>query len=147
MAPFQFAMNEVYLRDGSRKVKDVLRMKRSKGEYCACPPFGYKKDPRNRDRLVPDEETAPIVARIFQRSAAGDSCIKIAQELTAAGVITPLKYRVLELHHGKTDHQESGLSWQYAAWENPQGKHQVPQKDFRSPGGLGHNVQHARTSR
>lgn len=95
MAPFQFAMNEVYLRDGSRKVKDVLRMKRSKGEYCACPPFGYKKDPRNRDRLVPDEETAPIVAQIFQRSAAGDSCIKIAQELTAAGVITPLKYRVL----------------------------------------------------
>ena len=95
MAPFQFAMNEVYLRDGSRKVKDVLRMKRSKGEYCACPPFGYKKDPRNRDRLIPDEETAPIVAQIFQRSAAGDSCIKIAQELTAAGVITPLKYRVL----------------------------------------------------
>ena len=95
MAPFQFAMNEVYLRDGSRKVKDVLRMKRSKGEYCACPPFGYKKDPRNRDRLIPDEETAPIVAQIFQRSAAGDSCIKIAQDLTAAGVITPLKYRVL----------------------------------------------------
>ena len=24
MAPFQFAMNEVYLRDGSRKIKDVL---------------------------------------------------------------------------------------------------------------------------
>lgn len=95
MAPFQFAMNEVYLRDGSRKVKDVLRMKRSKGEYCACPPFGYKKDPRNRDRLIPDEETAPIVAQIFQRSAAGDSCIKIAQDLTDAGVITPLKYRVL----------------------------------------------------
>ena len=95
MAPFQFAMNEVYLRDGSRKVKDVLRMKRSKGEYCACPPFGYKKAPRNRDRLIPDEETAPIVAQIFQRSAAGDSCIKIAQDLTAAGVITPLKYRVL----------------------------------------------------
>lgn len=95
MAPFQFAMNEVYLRDGSRKVKDVLRMKRSKGECCACPPFGYKKDPRNRDRLIPDEETAPIVAQIFQRSAAGDSCIKIAQDLTEAGVITPLKYRVL----------------------------------------------------
>ena len=95
MAPFQFAMNEVYLRDGSRKVKDVLRMKRNKGEYCACPPFGYKKDPRNRDRLIPDEETAPIVAQIFQRSAAGDSCIKIAQDLTEAGVITPLKYRVL----------------------------------------------------
>lgn len=40
MAPFQFAMNEVYLRDGSRKVKDVLRNKRKDGEYCACPPYG-----------------------------------------------------------------------------------------------------------
>lgn len=25
MAPFQFAMNEVYLRDGSRKIRDVLK--------------------------------------------------------------------------------------------------------------------------
>ena len=40
MAPFQFAMNEVYLRDSSRKVRDVFKMKRSKGEYCACAPFG-----------------------------------------------------------------------------------------------------------
>ena len=31
MAPFQFAMNEVYLRDGSRKVKDVLKNKRENG--------------------------------------------------------------------------------------------------------------------
>ena len=34
MAPFQFAMNEVYLRDGSRKVKEVLKAKREKGLYC-----------------------------------------------------------------------------------------------------------------
>lgn len=95
MAPFQFAMNEVYLRDGSRKVRDVLRMKRSKGEYCACPPFGYKKDPKNKERLIPDEETAPIVKQIFQGAANGKSCIVIAKELTDAGVITPLKYRVL----------------------------------------------------
>ena len=33
MAPFLFAMNEVYLRDGSRKVKDVLRSKRESGQY------------------------------------------------------------------------------------------------------------------
>ena len=55
MAPFQFAMNEVYLRDGSRKIKDVLKMKRQRGEYCACPPYGYKKHPQNKDILVPDE--------------------------------------------------------------------------------------------
>lgn len=95
MAPFQFAMNEVYLRDSSRKVRDVFKMKRSKGEYCACAPFGYRKDPKDKNHLIPDEGTAPIVTSIFQRSAAGKSCITIAQELSNEGVVTPLKYRAL----------------------------------------------------
>lgn len=95
MAPFQFAMNEVYLRDGSRKVKDVLKAKRESGQYCACPPYGYKKNPRDKNLLVPDEETAPIVQRIFDRAAQGDSARKIALDLAADGVIPPLKYRVL----------------------------------------------------
>ena len=95
MAPFQFAMNEVYLRDGSRKVKDVLRNKRENGKYCACPPFGYKKEPTDNNHLIPDEVTAPIVQRIFDRAAAGDSSHKISDELNEDGIIPPLKYRVL----------------------------------------------------
>ena len=95
LAPFQFAMNEVYLRDGSRKVKDVLKAKRQEGLYCACPPYGYKKAPRNKNQLIPDEITAPVVQRIFNAAANGDSSRKIAQDLNADGVIPPLKYRVL----------------------------------------------------
>lgn len=95
MAPFLFAMNEVYLRDGSRKVKDVLKSKRESGQYCACPPYGYRKDRENRHRLAPDEATAPVVERIFRRAAAGDSSRKIALDLNTDGVIPPLKYRVL----------------------------------------------------
>lgn len=95
MAPFQFAMNEVYLRDGSRKVRDVLRSKRESGEYCACPPYGYKKAPLCRARLIPDEETAPIVKRIFEAACSGDSCRTIAMGLNEDGIIPPLKYRVL----------------------------------------------------
>lgn len=95
MAPFQFAMNEVYLRDGSRKVKDVLRNKRESGEYCACPPYGYRKDERDKTRLAPDEMTAPVVQKIFAQAAKGDSTRKIALDLTAAGILPPLKYRVL----------------------------------------------------
>jgi len=95
MAPFQFAMNEVYLRDGSRKVKDVLKTKRQDGLYCACPPYGYKKANRNKNQLVPDELTAPIVKRIFNAAVNGDSSRKIAQDLNNDGVIPPLKYRVL----------------------------------------------------
>ena len=95
MAPFQFAMNEVYLRDGSRKVRDVLKNKRENGLYCACPPFGYRKDMRNNNQLVPDEITAPIVRRIFERAADGESSRKIAMGLIEDGIIPPLKYRVL----------------------------------------------------
>ena len=95
MAPFQFAMNEVYLRDGSRKIKDVLKMKRQRGEYCACAPYGYRKHPQNKDVLVANEDTAPVVQRIFERAAAGDSCIKIATDLSAEGIMPPLKYRAL----------------------------------------------------
>ncbi|MBM6886987.1 recombinase family protein [Pseudoflavonifractor phocaeensis] len=95
MAPFLFAMNEVYLRDGSRKVKDVLRNKRENGQYCACPPYGYRKDTEDKHRLAPDERTAPVVQRIFQQASNGDSSRKIALDLNADGVIPPLKYRVL----------------------------------------------------
>ena len=95
MAPFLFAMNEVYLRDGSRKVKDVLRSKRENGQYCACPPYGYRKDKEDKHRLVPDEATAPVVLRIFEQAAKGDSSRKIALDLNDDGIIPPLKYRVL----------------------------------------------------
>lgn len=95
MAPFQFAMNEVYLRDGSRKVKEVLRSKRESGQYCACPPYGYIKDPSDKTRLLPDELTAPVVQRIFARAAAGESSRKISSGLNEDGVIPPLKYRVM----------------------------------------------------
>ena len=95
MAPFLFAMNEVYLRDGSRKVKDVLRSKRENGQYCACPPYGYRKDTKDKHRLAPDEMTAPVVLRIFEQAARGDSSRKIALDLNEDGVIPPLKYRVL----------------------------------------------------
>lgn len=95
MAPFLFAMNEVYLRDGSRKVRDVLKSKRENGQYCACPPYGYRKDREDKHRLAPDEMTAPVVERIFRQAAAGDSSRKIALELSADGIIPPLKYRAL----------------------------------------------------
>lgn len=94
-APFQFAMNDVYIRDASRKVKAVLSQKKKNGKYCACPPYGYKKSTRNRDILIPDEETAPIVKMIFDYAARGTSVLAITDFLTDTHVITPLKYRVL----------------------------------------------------
>lgn len=94
LVPFQFAMNEVYIRDCSRKIKEVIKAKREDGQYCACAPYGYKKSPNDNNHLIPDEVTAPIVQRIFKQAAKGDSARKIALELSEEGIVPPLKYRV-----------------------------------------------------
>ena len=131
MAPFLFAMNEVYLRDGSRKVKDVLRNKRESGQYCACPPYGYRKDRENRHRLAPDEATAPVVERIFKRAAAGDSSRKIALDLNADGVIPPLKYRVLY----RDEFSEEGASHASDTWN-----YTTVKRILKNPVYLGHTL-------
>lgn len=94
MAPFQFAMNDVYLRDTSRKVKQTLDLKRKNGKYPACPPYGYKKAENTTDQLAPDENTAPVVRKIFAWAASGLSTRSIANRLNEEAVIPPLKYRV-----------------------------------------------------
>ena len=131
MAPFQFAMNEVYLRDGSRKVKDVLRNKRENGSYCACPPYGYRKNPTNRNQLIPDEMTAPIVQRIFKRASQGASCLTIAAELNADGVIPPLKYRVLY----RDEFSEEGAAHASDTWN-----HTTIKRMLKNPVYLGHTL-------
>ena len=69
LQPFQFAMNDVYLRDTSRKVIQTLDTKRNNGKYVACPPYGDRKAERTTDQLVPDENTAPVVKMIFDLAA------------------------------------------------------------------------------
>ena len=131
MAPFQFAMNEVYLRDGSRKVKEVLKAKREKGLYCACAPYGYVKDPRNKNRLVPDEETAPIIRRIFEAAANGDSSRKIAMDLNSDGIMPPLKYKVLY----KGNFSEDGAARASDLWN-----YTTVKRILKNPVYLGHTL-------
>lgn len=93
LAPFQFAMNDVFLRETSKKIRDVLNAKKKAGEYAACAPFGYAKDPRDENKLIPDELTAPIVQRIFSLASKGHSTRAICDMLNREHVIPPLKYR------------------------------------------------------
>lgn len=131
MAPFQFAMNEVYLRDGSRKVRDALKSKREHGEYCCCPPYGYKKAQNKKGVLVPDEMTAPIVKRIFEAAANGDSCNTIAIDLTNDGIIPPLKYRVLY----RDDFSDAGAAKASDAWNG-----RTVRRILKNPVYLGHTI-------
>lgn len=102
LAPFQFAMNDMYIRDVSKKVKNSLHMLMDHGEYCFMAPYGYRKDQDDIHRLVPDTKTAPVVASIFDMAASGQSAESIAKTLTRQGIVPPLKYRVEEFEGQKS---------------------------------------------
>ncbi len=65
--PFKNLINEWYAKDCSKKGKVSARIKAESGARVGSrPPFGYRKDPADPKRkIVPDEETAPIVQNIF----------------------------------------------------------------------------------
>lgn len=54
--------------------------------------FTDKKDEENPKYLIPDEQTAPVVSRIFELCAGGLGPDKIARILTQEQVLTPTAY-------------------------------------------------------
>ena len=66
IAPFKNILNEMYSKDISKKVHSSYLLKAQKGQFTGClAPFGYQKDPEDKNHLLIDEETAPIVRRLF----------------------------------------------------------------------------------
>ncbi len=66
IAPFKNILNEMYSKDISKKVHSSYVLKAQKGQFTGClAPFGYRKDPEDKNHLLVDEETAPIVRLIF----------------------------------------------------------------------------------
>ena len=69
---FKSIINEYYSRDISKKIKAAYKTKALNGKFTAPhAPHGYKKNPDNKHQLLPDENTAETVRRIFQMAADG----------------------------------------------------------------------------
>ena len=83
-------MNDLYARDTSSKIKAVKQSTFKSGKYVGCyAPLGYKKSPEDKHKLIIDPVTAPIVRRIFDMRAQGDSFRKIARTFNDEGVPAP----------------------------------------------------------
>jgi len=96
--PFRNIMNEWYARDVSKKIRAGYKAKSSQGLYTGSfAPYGYKKDPTNKHRLLICDLTATIVKQIFEMSASGLSIHAIANHLKQGKIPTPR-----EAHHSKT---------------------------------------------
>ena len=93
ITPFRAIMNDMYAKDISKKIKSVKRDKQRKGQFIGGKPvYGYKMHPTEKNKIVIDEEVAPIVRRIFALALSGVSCRNIATLLNQEGVPTPATY-------------------------------------------------------
>lgn len=65
-ASLKTAINEFYSRDTSVKIKASFRARAKEGKHrSVVPPYGYLKDPADKNNLIPDPETAPYIVKIY----------------------------------------------------------------------------------
>ncbi|HOW22537.1 MAG TPA: recombinase family protein [Sedimentibacter sp.] len=104
--PMRNWFNELHAKDSSKKVRAVKRMQAERGEILGGrPPYGYRKDESVRKGIVPDEDTAPVVQRIFSLCAGGKGPNQIARILTQEQVLNPTNtyYRRTGAEHKALD--------------------------------------------
>lgn len=93
LTPFKNVFNEWYARDTSKKIRAVFKAKGNSGKHLSTnPPFGYKKDPNDKEKWIIDEEAAATVRRIFQMYVDGYRISEIGHKLTEEKVETPILY-------------------------------------------------------
>ena len=91
--PFRNIINEWYAKDTSKKIRSVLKAKGNSGKHLSViPPFGYKKDPNDKEKWIIDEDAAQIVRKIYRLYLDGNTMGGIARKLTAEGIETPKLY-------------------------------------------------------
>ena len=94
VATIKNLVNDIYAKDISRKIISSFRTKQKNGEYIGLvAPYGYLKSKDNKNKFVVDEETAPVVRKIFELYADGKGLDPIARFLDEEGIDCPRKYR------------------------------------------------------
>lgn len=95
LTPFKNVFNEWYAKDTSKKIRAVFKAKGNSGKHLTTnPPFGYIKDPNDKEKWIIDDEAAATVRRIFEMFANGVRMPEIARKLTQEKVETPTLYNM-----------------------------------------------------
>ena len=93
MMPIMNIFNEWHAANTSKKIRAVRRANAKEGIYTAKKAsYGYKMGTDKKRVPVIDEETAPIVKRIFEMYASGMSPMKISEVLNLEGIPSPATY-------------------------------------------------------
>jgi len=107
-APFLNIMNEWYARDSSRKIQAIFKARMQEGKRVSPSiPYGYLRDPEDKQHLIVDEGAAVVVRRIYQMVIEGYGTSAIADILTADRIMIPAAYAKCncpENNHSKSFH-------------------------------------------
>ncbi len=111
IAPFKNILNEMYAKDISKKIRSAVKTRKEKGEFLSnYAPYGYKKNPDNKNKLIIDEFSAPIVKNIFEMALSGIGSVKIAKSLNRDKILPPLEYRKMRLGQQPNYQKEWGAA-------------------------------------
>ena len=92
-APFMNVLNEMYLREQSKKMRTFFRQRGNSGKptntLCV---YGYRKDPADKNHWLVDDEAAAVVRRIYQLAIDCHGPYEIARILEADKVECPAYY-------------------------------------------------------
>ena len=113
VVPFKNLINDAYCRDISLKIRSHLDVKRRDGQFIGSfAMYGYKKDAKDKNRLVIDEDAAKVVELIFQMKVAGCSAQRIASRLNEMGFHPPYEYkRKLGLNYNSGFKSKNKAKW------------------------------------
>jgi len=88
--------DEWYLEDTSYNIRQTFKTKRENGEFTGSfAPYGYAKDPENKNHLVIDPVAAEVVKRIFNDFIGGMGMKTVATALNEDFVLSPLEYKYM----------------------------------------------------
>lgn len=96
--PINGLMNDRYAARTSEDVRKTFRTKRNKGEFIgAFAPFGYLKNPENKNAFIIDTDAAEIVKEIFEKYLDGMSKLSIVRYLNDHSIPCPTVYKQKKL--------------------------------------------------
>ena len=94
--PFLNIMNEWYAKDTSNKIKAVFKSRMKDGLRCSGSiPYGYKREPGDKQTLIVDEPAAEVVRKIFRLACQGVTTTGITEILTKEKVLIPSAYAAM----------------------------------------------------
>ena len=108
LTPFKNIINQWYLKDISKKVKQVNHMRMSKGKLpngYKIPLYGYKHD-ENNERIIDDESSKNII-KLFEMYADGISTKNISEYFFNNKIPTPAYYNFLKYNYNPNDWLEA----------------------------------------